>query len=248
MNIHKLLQRGTNHDNFCEDYCFVTQKDNFLIAAVLDGCSSGEDSYFASSFVGKIMEKNVDKIFNRIENTADKLELEIIRQFIKYVVYEVCNLIDSNNFKTKDMLTTIIMLVTDTNTQNGVILALGDGCISVNGQDFIIEQDNKPDYIAYYLQSLKSEKYFDKWFNNQKNIIYFEQIKDITIATDGILSFVKSNYMQTEMKHEDIFNFFTKNTDLYKNKIMLKRKYNILKNLHFFETTDDLSIIRIINV
>lgn len=48
-NIDTLIKMGKAHSLHCEDDYIVVENDNFLVAAVFDGCSSGVDSHYAST-------------------------------------------------------------------------------------------------------------------------------------------------------------------------------------------------------
>jgi len=48
MNIYQLTKIGDHHVNYCEDYTLVAEIGNdHLIAAVMDGCSMGKESYLS---------------------------------------------------------------------------------------------------------------------------------------------------------------------------------------------------------
>jgi len=241
MNIHKLIQRGTNHDDYCEDFVFATQINNFIIAGVFDGCSSGKDSYFASALFGKIIKKNAEKIdFSNFKNTE-----EILKNLILTAAKTVKNFAENNDFKIDELLSTIILLVIDISRNVGNIICIGDGFLSINGMDTNIEQNNQPDYFAYHLFKFENIDDFENWFEKFENKFYFNEIKDITISTDGILSYIKNKIMEEKMELSEITDFLTKDKRFFNNKSMLQRKANILKNIYGFENMDDLGIVRI---
>ncbi|MGK0364095.1 MAG: serine/threonine protein phosphatase PrpC [Saprospiraceae bacterium] len=52
------LQIGEHHLNHCEDYLLIAEiGDNILLIAVCDGCTMGEESWFASALIGKLLKK-----------------------------------------------------------------------------------------------------------------------------------------------------------------------------------------------
>ena len=60
MKIYQVLQIGDHHVNYCEDYTLVVEiGNNHFLAAVMDGCSMGKESYFAATLVGKILRKSI---------------------------------------------------------------------------------------------------------------------------------------------------------------------------------------------
>jgi len=64
MKIYSTLNIGEFHTNYCEDFLIDTQiaTDQKLVA-VLDGCTMGTESVFASILFGKILRKIAKKKF-----------------------------------------------------------------------------------------------------------------------------------------------------------------------------------------
>jgi len=102
--------------------------------------------------------------------------------------------------------------------------------------------DNMPDYLVYDLTNIESYTEFETWFNNKSEIHKFENVNNVSIASDGIATF--KSFKQCS----DIINpidFLVKDEGLMDTKNMLERKYNILQNKYCLINTDDLSVIRI---
>ena len=58
MPVFYATQIGEYHLNHCEDYLFSHKiGDRKFIAAVMDGCTMGVDSYFISTLTGKLLRK-----------------------------------------------------------------------------------------------------------------------------------------------------------------------------------------------
>lgn len=58
MKIYSALKIGEFHPVFCEDFNVVEKlSENWMLIAVMDGCSSGKDSHFASALFGEIIKK-----------------------------------------------------------------------------------------------------------------------------------------------------------------------------------------------
>ncbi|MGV2481621.1 UNVERIFIED_CONTAM: stage II sporulation protein E (SpoIIE), partial [Salmonella enterica subsp. enterica serovar Weltevreden] len=66
----------------------------------------------------------------------------------------------------EELLTTLIMLLYDQKSNRGIVLTIGDGMVSINGQLTEYDQENKPDYIGFHL----SED-FDSWYDAQEQKI-----------------------------------------------------------------------------
>lgn len=238
MKIHQFIKIGSNHKNFCEDYIF-TQKlnESFILAGVFDGCSSGKDSHFASSLIAKIIKAEANKI------AVQEIDKMLIYKLLFKSLKKLKEIKEELHLDENEILSTIILLLLDTKTKQGQIIALGDGFFSVNGQSTEIDQDNTPQYPAYFLNEYENFDDFNKIIDEMSKYKEFSDIKDITISTDGIFSFAS---FQANENTPDISDFLAKDTKMAENNAMFGRKINILKTKYSMINNDDLGIIRII--
>lgn len=238
MKIHELIKIGYNHKNFCEDYIFTLKlNENKVFAGVFDGCSSGKDSHFASALTAKIIKSEGIKKYNE-KNKTDFLKIILFESLMKIKDFK-----NSNNLEIDELLSTIILLYIDTEKNSAEIIAIGDGFISINGKAIIIDQRNTPKYAAYYLDEISDYKSFEKVFNDISLFLKTTDLHDITISTDGILSFEKIEETENIIDEKE---FLTNDIFLIENKAMLGRKVNILKTKYSRVNQDDLGMIRII--
>lgn len=64
MTVYKTLKIGEFHSNYCEDFLIEEQIGmNEKLVAVLDGCTMGEESVFASILFGKVLRNIAKKKF-----------------------------------------------------------------------------------------------------------------------------------------------------------------------------------------
>jgi len=235
---YTLLKRGTSHTEFCEDFVYTTDISNdFFVGAVFDGCSGGDNSHFASSLFGKML-RNICEDLNETgvfceNNDLPKLILHKLFDSIKSAS-EILNL------DTDDLLTTVLLIVYEYKTNSAKILISGDGFVSINGENTIIDQNNTPDYLAY---SINNE--FDRFYTEHIKQLQVDDVKDVTISTDGINTFLFSGNPEQKTNIDPI-NFLIQNNELKNLPIMLYRKHNLLKNKYFVSNSDDLACIRII--
>lgn len=242
MLIHQYLKRGISHENFCEDYVFILEiESKYLIAGVLDGCSGGTESYFASAIFGKAI-KNFAK---NLKISDFKSSEEVLKHLVYKTITNIKCFAERFFINTDELLSTLIILVLDIAENKGNILCTGDGFVSINGENFNIDQNNIPDYLAYHFKEINNIEEFENWYVTQQNNFYFPELKDITISTDGINSFIKENKNFEFDEDYDVIDFLTNDTSLLNNKSMLGRKVNILKNKYGLTNSDDLGIVRI---
>jgi len=244
MKIYSAIQIGDYHQNNCEDHLYIGEygKDKIL-CAVMDGCTTALESHFASTLVGKILKKIcIEKGYkefleqNEIQPSMEENLKLILRDLLKELkIIKNQLMIDS-----KELLTTLIIMLLDKNKEEGIILAIGDGFVNINGEITEFEQDNKPDYLGFHL----SED-FETFYNSQKQKLEFNKITDLSISTDGIFTFEK--LAPTKSKEEiNVIGFLTTDRTHCEKDEMLNLKLKVLEKEFGLKPTDDFSIIRIL--
>ena len=113
MNIYQIIKIGEHHVNFCEDYTLTTDIGNdYILAATLDGCSMGNESYFAATLVGKILKKSAKEIgykaFFEKETLSSKI---LIKELFRRIFKDLQILSNQLYLEIEDLLTTIIVLI-----------------------------------------------------------------------------------------------------------------------------------------
>ena len=245
MKLYSVIQIGEYHINHCEDFLYIGEIGNRkMICAVMDGCTNGTESFFASALVGKLLRKIIKgynyKEFYEIKDFT-KTNDDYIKSILNDLVTELKIAKNQLMLEQNELLTTLIIFVLDKNDKNGVVLVVGDGLICINGQITEFDQQDKPDYVGYHLN-----ENFETWYNNQKQKIHFENINDISISTDGILMFkqvVKSN----STDKIDPIHFLIIDTSNLEKENMLELKMKELESVFGYKPTDDLALIRLIN-
>ncbi len=146
MKIKKHIDRGILHKTFCEDY-FIDEiiSKKYRILCVFDGCSSGKDSHFASALLGKCV------LASSKQTNFNQEPLSILQDIIFKTILNLKQTKENLNLQTDELLSTLILLLLDTEKQEATIIAIGDGFISVNKKVTLIEQNNQPNYLAYYI-------------------------------------------------------------------------------------------------
>jgi hypothetical protein len=244
MEEYQLIKRGAIHKNFCEDFLFSHRiKNRFNIYAVFDGCSTGIDSHFASALMAKTIKAELEFI--------DKEDLESSSLLLEALVYQSAqSLKEIRNalmLSTDELLSTLIVFVYDEISKSGDILVFGDGHVSINGIDYLIDQENKPEYIAYYLDMINTYEDYEKCVADYARKFKVEKLIEVCISTDGIETFQKIVNVETSEVIPDPKGYLLHNDYLRNNPSMLSRKCNILKTKFGFENQDDIALIRILN-
>jgi uncharacterized FlaG/YvyC family protein len=240
MKIYTTLKIGDHHTNHCEDYLITAELSKYkVLCAVMDGCSMGTDSHFASTLTGKILKK-ISKEHRYKEFVSKKSDdsKHTLEEIVNQLFQELRGLKNSLQLEREEVLNTLLISIIDTRDCTGEFLCIGDGLICINNQFSEFEQNDKPDYLGYHL-----EEDFNDWYKNQKQRISVQGIKDFSLATDGIFTFKKfDNKIYPEP--EDIVNFLLVNAEGSQNPIMLDRKVIEIQTDWGLKPTDDLAIVR----
>jgi len=133
------------------------------------------------------------------------------------------------------------MAIIDTEKAVAEFAIAGDGIINLNGQLIEYDNDNKPDYVGYYLNMDKR-----LWFQNKTEKLSATGIIDLSIATDGIFTFKNfDGKLYPNITQEEImYRFFVDRSDL-ENSNKLKKKLIDINNIYGQKPSDDLTMIRV---
>lgn len=239
MGIDSLLLRGELHEVYGEDAQFYTNLgENWFIAAVMDGCSSGTESYFASVILAKILKKNCKTLPLLVEINPD-LDLdsfspESMGEFLLNQVFEdlkqTRKLLLSDKY---ELLSTLILLVYHKPTKSASIVVSGDGFVKIDQEIIEIDQQNVPDYMAYHFDLT-----FEKWLKNHIKTYKAKGVESVSISTDGIAKLFNDKRGKSK-KINPMEYLFAADSE------SLKEKYEILKDKYKLIPFDDISIITI---
>ena len=243
MKIYSALQIGDYHLNHCEDYLFIGDiGDDKILCAVMDGCTMGTDSYFVSTLTGKLLRKIAkEKGYKELYNVETHFDIEdCLKSIIKELYKELTITKNQLMLDQNELLTTLIILLVDKKENNGIALVIGDGLVSINGKTIEFDQDNKPDYLGFHI----SED-FETWYSLQKQKILFNDIQDISIATDGIFMFTPVKNVDTTETINPI-DFLLADKSNEEDDDMLNVKLKRLEHNYGLKPTDDFAMVRLI--
>ncbi|NML69744.1 protein phosphatase 2C domain-containing protein [Chryseobacterium sp. RP-3-3] len=243
MNIYSALQMGDYHTHHCEDDLLIKKiGSDQLICAIMDGCSTAMDSHFASTLIGKLLRKTaIEKGYKDLyENSGTKSLDEELKEIVRNLFKELVFVKNRLMLDEKELLSTLVILLYNSKENKGVVLSIGDGVISINGKITEFDRDNKPDYLAYHLH-----EDFEEWYAHQHQKIFFDHLSDISIATDGILTFTKIKKTDNE-EQINIVEYLMTDQSYHDTEEMLNRKLKKLEHHYGLKPTDDLAMIRII--
>jgi hypothetical protein len=239
MKIYTGIRKGELHPVFCEDFWIYNSLDStYFLVAVLDGCSSGIDSHFASALMGKVLTKIGKTLPYQVENVFQKPTQEVAKIILKQLITELKETRNRLLLDRDEMLATAVVLLYNQREKEAFIICIGDGFVAIDGQLHEIDQNNQPDYLAYHL-----EDDFETWFANQKHIFVVKNPQEISLSTDGIDTF--RSYQTDLPEGFSAIDFLLFDNSFENNDNMLKRKLTILEKKYGFQPADDVSIVRI---
>jgi len=245
MKVYSILKIGEFHQNFCEDFVFHQSiSKDWTICAVFDGCSSGKESYFASALLGKILKKICKTLpYLELQNpilNLEKVDIKILAKEILKLFFEEIKKVQNILFlDVIELVSTAIISIYHMPKRRVWINISGDGVIALNGEIIEVNQNDKPNYLIYHLNEP-----FEKWFKNHTKTFTSDEIIDLAISTDGILSFAKNS---TEDSSEiNPIKYLLLNTEFLNQENMFERKCRVLNSDFQLKPNDDLGIIRIV--
>lgn len=245
MLIYTLISPGTYHPLNCEDHIFFKYVGHrYLVAAVMDGCSSGVQSQFASLLYGKSLNKSCLMLPDSKQVAADldvaTMSKEVLGKFILGQLFEDVKKVKQSLFlSTDEILSTILLLVYDLNDNTAWINISGDGLLAYNGEISEFDQQNRPDYLGYHLDTT-----FDQWFENHTKTIDYQDVRDISISTDGLQK-LRKNPQRSSIDIDPIDLFLVQKPQGSEERGLLN-SYLSLTEEDKYIPYDDIGIIRLI--
>ena len=245
MKIYAHISSGKYHPISGEDFIFhKVINEQWLVAAVMDGCSSGKESHFASTAYGKSLEKscrmlpNMNDIhpeFGSETTTKRAIGLFILRQLFS----DVKNLKKLFYLKIEEILATIILLVYDLRSNTAWVCTSGDGVLCYNHELHEIDQHNMPDYLGYHL-----DRSFQEWYEHHTDSMEFGGIRDFSISTDGIMKLIPASGKNKGIIDpvEYLLKQHPENAPAH---FISDRYHNLIENEDYIPY-DDIGIIRVI--
>lgn len=243
MKIYTTLQIGEFHTNYCEDFLIKEElASNEILIAVLDGCTMGTESVFASILYGKILRKIAKNMF--YEEFVSKQNQETdLQSKLKTILQELID--DTKEIKNKlgleisELFSTLILGIIDTKNYKAEIITIGDGLICVDGKLTEYEQNNTPDYLGYHLT-----ENFEEFYKKQHQKLSISNFEDLSISTDGIFTFKNLENQNHQKSESEIIDYLLVDNQESEFDNFLDRKVRNLKKINHL-VTDDLAIIRI---
>lgn len=180
------LQIGTFHTDHCEDSLILAPlTDRISLMAVMDGCSSGTDSFLVATMVAKLLRKYADEGYHLDFREPMGLSLAAwMERLLRHLMRELRGLQNTLALAREEMLCTLVLALVDTQAREAEVLVVGDGYVAVNGAVQEFEQGNRPDYLGYHLAEP-----FDEWWARQSQRLNLDDVRDLCIATDGVATF-----------------------------------------------------------
>ena len=242
MNIYTYLQRGDAHPHYCEDFLFsydIAQRFQFY--AVMDGCSMGQDSHFASALIGKVLKKVLKEMpYHPDIHYAEMQIEELMRHIFRHFFETIKAMKNQLLLDTNEMLATLLALLWDEREKLAYLVASGDGLCAINHEIIEFDQQNHPDYPAYHLGMP-----FESWYDIQPQKL-ITQPHNLAISTDGVNSYRGKKGLAPE--DEEVEKYFLTESDGGRDPNMLSRKARrILKEKGWYPL-DDVAIIRLISL
>ena len=235
-------QIGSHHTNHNEDaLVYADLTGDHLLMAVMDGSSSGTDSHFAASLVGKTLRKiarhtNLRTFAERRAPTTEELLAAVMENLLQ----DLREINASLDLDQDELLTTLVLAVVDRRGAQADIVVIGDGLVACDEEIKEFSQPLSPDYLGHLLR-----EEFSDWWSSQTQRVRCTDFLDLALSTDGILSFRPfSPDPYRPVSPDEITEFLLTTRDEGEPETMYRRKLIYIRNKFGLEPTDDLTVLR----
>lgn len=187
MRTEQLYIRGNMHEQHNEDALVSFEIDDCIsISAVMDGCSGGTESHFASALLVKVINKALQLLMN--SGSGEPLDLcayssaELGEALLGLVYREIGEIKEHLHLETEEILSTLLLAVYHRDRDQLWINVSGDGIFGVNEHVTVIDQHNVPDFMGYHLGRLT----FEQWRSVHTKTFEYSKVDRFFLATDGL--------------------------------------------------------------
>ena len=210
-----------NNKNNCEDKFVLVERDPFVVGGIFDGCSTGINSSWASQTLSYLVQLGIQQNKNILDD-----------EFIVEMISQMSELSKSLNLTFAHFLSTCILFTYNKESKVFKIRTFGDCYYYLNDIEYIVDQNNTPDYLGYYLNNPTLTSFLLKY-----PILSYSDVDRFIVASDGIEKINISQFLSP--KHLDPLGilFHPPSSSNY-----LQRMWNILKK-EGYVVNDDLTII-----
>ncbi len=233
MKVDFFTQKGHFHNLHTEDSLFHSDiNKRWFIAAVMDGCSSGKESYFISSLYSKLLEKAIASLSEDYIYSDTLTPDQLGECLLEHVFNKTKQSMDLLELDTIEVLATMILMVYNKDSHEIYINTSGDGCFSINNQITNIDQNNIPDFMGYHLNLT-----FESWLKTHTQAHIQSDVQSASIATDGITKVINTKRGPDE---DFLLEYFL--TDIHSNKSLIDRYSKLVKKQKLIPA-DDIAIV-----
>jgi hypothetical protein len=220
-------KESQNKKQCCEDSVWVKETNTYIVGCVADGCSTGISSVFAARALTYLWAKYAD-IVDEIHNFK-----------MLNVIEDLESLAELMGIFSLNLLSTFIPFCYNKISKTLRIRPFGDGFYRINDTDYVLEQNNTPDYIGRQVDEgfAGRSMYLDKY----PEIVY-NDVNSFIISSDGIESLQENQF--NPFKSDQTPKEFLLSKPNSENCLQLR--YNILRNKKV-NNADDLGIVSYIN-
>lgn len=241
MKIYSVLNIGNFHTNHCEDFWIAesTGSGKWMVA-VMDGCTMGEESVFASVLIGKTLRKIAKQKYYQEFRSKESSDLKSeLREVLRTLFIELKFIQNHLGLEKNELLSTLILALVDGAAAE--IVAVGDGLVCCDGHYTEYEQDDKPDYLAYHLNAD-----FETWYDAHPQKLSVPFFTDLSICTDGIYTFRNFENPLQQKTETEIKAYLLEDLEGAESVHFLQNKVLSLKGDCNHVVTDDLAIVRLV--
>jgi serine/threonine protein phosphatase PrpC len=147
-----LLRAANNQDKYRYSQ-FVVGGRPYAVGVVCDGCSEGQHSEVGAALLAEFLTRRAEKLLHdgfQVAEVPDLLyhwALQFLKSLSGWLIGTDYNQNELTSLAKDYLLATVVgFIVGDEHT---VIFSAGDGLILVNGHASVLNQDNRPAYLAY---------------------------------------------------------------------------------------------------
>jgi hypothetical protein len=182
-----ILRQANNQDAFACSQEMIGQ-ENYIFAAVADGCGEGKDSEVGAKLVSQFVVGEIPLLL-KMGVSLKQIPQALFPRLVGFLgslsgQFYFPDLERRTEFVGNLLLTTVLGLVM--NNRFGLVFIAGDGIVILDDRILVLDQENKPTYLGYHLierKFLQGEDQIPKEFKILE--VNAQRFKHLAICSDG---------------------------------------------------------------
>ncbi|MET0465371.1 MAG: hypothetical protein ABW007_19575 [Chitinophagaceae bacterium] len=238
MQVYSCQENGLDHHTGYHNYVFIESlTPSACICLLIDRLSTAEPNGSIKKKLDLLLQNIVHEKKQHQPNDLRTKHPGVILREILEVIYIELNIFFHPDSTSSKPFSSFTLAVFDEEMNKGALLGVGESILGINGKLMQFTADSNT------IPVISTPGTFDTWFEHHQQKIALSTIQDISIASNGILTFQRINQHTAEINP---VTFLLTDQPQENEPDMLSVRLRSLAEKYSLFPADDIAIVRIL--